>query len=91
MSCFDLVQVLELLWDLAHLPTLKTLLIEQALDEHLTILSDSFAVKEPIKRQYIVKCVEDIREVGYINNLTFSFVVVGKSAAFCPEVQSLHL
>jgi len=53
-----------LLWDLAHLPTLKTGLIEQALDEHLAILSDSFTVKEPIKKQYVIKCVEDIREVG---------------------------
>lgn len=53
-----------MLWDLAHLPTLKTGLIEQALDEHLAILSDSFTVKEPIKKQYVIKCVEDIREVG---------------------------
>jgi len=56
-------QVLELLWDLSHLPALSTHLIEQALEEHLAILSDSYSVKETVKRQYVVKCVEDIKKV----------------------------
>lgn len=55
--------MLELLWDLSHLPALSTHLIEQALNEHLLILSDSYIVKEQVKRQYVMKCVEDIKKV----------------------------
>ncbi|XP_045440607.1 ubiquitin carboxyl-terminal hydrolase 24 isoform X7 [Pipistrellus kuhlii] len=57
-------KVLDVLWELAHLPTLPSSLIQQALDEHLTILSDAYAVKEAIKRSYIIKCIEDIKRPG---------------------------
>lgn len=57
-------QVLEVLWELAHLPTLPTTLVQQALEEHLTILSDAYAVKETVKRNYIIKCIEDIKKVS---------------------------
>uniref|UniRef100_A0A671LMJ9 Ubiquitin carboxyl-terminal hydrolase 24 n=1 Tax=Sinocyclocheilus anshuiensis TaxID=1608454 RepID=A0A671LMJ9_9TELE len=56
-------KVLEVLWELAHLPTLPTTLVQQALEEHLTILSDAYAVKETIKKNYIVKCIEDIKKM----------------------------
>uniref|UniRef100_A0A8U8BN81 Ubiquitin carboxyl-terminal hydrolase 24 n=1 Tax=Geospiza parvula TaxID=87175 RepID=A0A8U8BN81_GEOPR len=59
-------KVLEVLWELAHLPTLPCSLIQQALEEHLTILSDAYAVKEAIKRSYIIKCIEDIKRVGLL-------------------------
>ncbi|XP_062568779.1 ubiquitin carboxyl-terminal hydrolase 24-like [Saccostrea cucullata] len=55
-------RVLELLWDLSHLPTLSRQLIELALEEHLAILSDSFSVREQVKRNYVIKCVEDIKK-----------------------------
>jgi len=42
---------------------LKTSLIELALEEHLAVLTDPFAIKEQVKKQYVIKCVEDIREV----------------------------
>ena len=57
------MQLLELLWELAHLPLLKTSLVELALEEHLAVLSDPFAIKEQVRKQYVIKCVEDIREV----------------------------
>lgn len=57
------VEVLEVLWELAHLPTLPTSLVQQALEEHLGILSDAYAVKETVKRSYIIKCIEDIKKV----------------------------
>ncbi|XP_011781769.1 PREDICTED: ubiquitin carboxyl-terminal hydrolase 24, partial [Colobus angolensis palliatus] len=57
-------KVLDVLWELAHLPTLPSSLIQQALEEHLTILSDAYAVKEAIKRSYIIKCIEDIKRPG---------------------------
>lgn len=60
-----LLQVLDVLWELAHLPTLPSSLIQQALEEHLTILSDAYAVKEAVKRSYIIKCIEDIKRVGF--------------------------
>jgi len=55
--------VLEVLWELAHLPSLPTSLVQQALEEHLGILSDAYAVKETVKRGYIIKCIEDIKKV----------------------------
>uniref|UniRef100_A0A667ZE80 Ubiquitin carboxyl-terminal hydrolase 24 n=1 Tax=Myripristis murdjan TaxID=586833 RepID=A0A667ZE80_9TELE len=55
-------KVLEVLWELAHLPTLPTSLVQQASEEHLGILSDAYAVKETVKRSYIIKCIEDIKK-----------------------------
>ncbi|KAK5907307.1 hypothetical protein CesoFtcFv8_005174 [Champsocephalus esox] len=55
-------KVLEVLWELAHLPSLPTSLVQQALEEHLGILSDAYAVKETVKRNYIIKCIEDIKK-----------------------------
>lgn len=49
---------------MAHLPALSTPLIEQALSEHLAILIDSNIVKEQVKKSYVVKCVDDIKEVS---------------------------
>ena len=63
LLCAVFPQVLELLWDLAHLPVLPTSLVQQALDEHLAILNDSFVVKEATKKSYVIKCVDDIKEV----------------------------
>lgn len=57
--------MLELLWDLSHLPALSTHLIELALEEHLAILSDSYSVKEQVKRQYVIKCMDDIKKVKH--------------------------
>uniref|UniRef100_H3APV7 Ubiquitin carboxyl-terminal hydrolase 24 n=1 Tax=Latimeria chalumnae TaxID=7897 RepID=H3APV7_LATCH len=57
-------KVLEVLWELAHLPTLPCTLVQQALEEHLTILSDTYAVKEAVKKSYIIKCIEDIKRNG---------------------------
>ena len=39
--------------------------MEQALDEHLAILLDNDGtVKEQVKRTYVSKCINDIKEVG---------------------------
>ena len=37
-------------------------MVDQALKSHIEILSDSYTVKEQIKKNYAVKCVEDIRK-----------------------------
>ncbi|CAB1332019.1 unnamed protein product [Coregonus sp. 'balchen'] len=55
-------KVLEVLWELAHLPILPTSLVQQASEEHLAILTDAYAVKETVKRCYIIKCIEDIKK-----------------------------
>ncbi|EPY84563.1 hypothetical protein CB1_000466001 [Camelus ferus] len=75
-------RVLDVLWELAHLPTLPSSLIQQALEEHLTILSDAYAVKEAIKRSYIIKCIEDIKRSSQLNNPQFVWVV--------PALRQLH-
>ncbi|XP_075688794.1 ubiquitin carboxyl-terminal hydrolase 24 isoform X3 [Rhinoderma darwinii] len=75
-------KVLEVLWELAHLPTLPSHLIQQALEEHLTILSDAYAVKETVKRSYIIKCIEDIKKSSQHNNPQVVWVV--------PALRQLH-
>ncbi|XP_033116308.1 ubiquitin carboxyl-terminal hydrolase 24-like [Anneissia japonica] len=54
-------KVLELLWDLAHLPAIPTSHLEHALKEHLTILSESYLINMQVKNKYISKCVEDVK------------------------------
>ncbi|XP_066548268.1 ubiquitin carboxyl-terminal hydrolase 24 isoform X3 [Amia ocellicauda] len=75
-------KVLEVLWELAHLPTLPTSLVQQALDEHLAILSDAYAVKETVKRNYIIKCIEDIKKSSQQSNPQAVWVV--------PALRQLH-
>ncbi|XP_071010440.1 ubiquitin carboxyl-terminal hydrolase 24-like isoform X2 [Oncorhynchus clarkii lewisi] len=72
-------KVLEVLWELAHLPTLPTSLVQQASEEHLAILTDAYAVKETVKRCYIIKCIEDIKktqteEEGKTSDIQTSFL-----------------
>lgn len=75
-------KVLEVLWDLAHLPTLPTSLVQQALEEHLGILSDAYAVKETVKRSYIIKCIEDIKKASQQSSPQAVWVV--------PALRQLH-
>ncbi|KAM9530104.1 ubiquitin carboxyl-terminal hydrolase 24 isoform 1-T1 [Salvelinus alpinus] len=72
-------KVLEVLWELAHLPILPTSLVQQASEEHLAILTDAYAVKETVKRCYIIKCIEDIKktqteEQGKTSDIQSSFL-----------------
>jgi len=78
LLCYDLCQLLDLLWELAHLPMLKTSLIELALEEHLAVLTDPFAIKEQVKKHYVIKCVEDIREVPMFCCDLFLFLSMGE-------------
>lgn len=57
------LQILELLWSLAHLPHISREMVELALDAHSSILIESYHTKESERRTYISKCVEDIRKV----------------------------
>lgn len=76
--------MLEVLWELAHLPTLPTSLVQQALEEHLGILSDAYAVKETVKRSYIIKCIEDIKKVRQTCHRLLSIVFVGmRAVVYC--------
>ncbi|XP_053549190.1 ubiquitin carboxyl-terminal hydrolase 24 [Bombina bombina] len=75
-------KVLEVLWDLAHQPLLPCTLIQQALEEHLTILSDAYAVKETVKRSYIIKCIDDIKKSSQHSNAQVVWVV--------PALRQLH-
>uniref|UniRef100_A0AAQ5ZY22 Ubiquitin carboxyl-terminal hydrolase 24 n=1 Tax=Amphiprion ocellaris TaxID=80972 RepID=A0AAQ5ZY22_AMPOC len=80
-------KVLEVLWELAHLPTLPTSLVQQALEEHLGILSDAYAVKETVKRSYIIKCIEDIKKGLFIKQHKNSSP---QSVWVVPALRQLH-
>uniref|UniRef100_A0A8D0AJU7 Ubiquitin carboxyl-terminal hydrolase 24 n=1 Tax=Sander lucioperca TaxID=283035 RepID=A0A8D0AJU7_SANLU len=86
-------KVLEVLWELAHLPTLPTSLVQQALEEHLGILSDAYAVKETVKRSYIIKCIEDIKKVRRVcHSLGFHWSQQSSPQAVwvVPALRQLH-
>lgn len=70
--------MLEVLWELAHLPTLPTSLVQQALEEHLGILSDAYAVKETVKRSYVIKCIEDIKKVRCAPDIQYNLYICGE-------------
>ena len=57
------LQILELLWSLAHLPHISREMVELALDAHSSILIESYHTKDSERKTYISKCVEDIRKV----------------------------
>ena len=59
----DLPQILDLLWNLAHLPHISREMVELALEAHSSILIESYSMKEGERKSYIGKCVEDIRKV----------------------------
>ncbi len=54
--------ILELLWELAHRPGLQKQLVERALAEQLTILTELTFSRDTMKRQYVLKCVQDLKE-----------------------------
>ncbi len=59
-------QLLALVWDLAHVESLPTYLINQAVQSHLDILTESQAVKDSVKHTYIGKCIMDIRDGSWV-------------------------
>ncbi|EDO44319.1 predicted protein, partial [Nematostella vectensis] len=69
-------KVLDLLWSLAHLPSLTTDMVDQALKSHIDILSDSFTVKDQIKKSYAVKCIEDIKKGGVLPELNKTYDII---------------
>uniref|UniRef100_A0A3B4YJE4 Ubiquitin carboxyl-terminal hydrolase 24 n=1 Tax=Seriola lalandi dorsalis TaxID=1841481 RepID=A0A3B4YJE4_SERLL len=88
-------KVLEVLWELAHLPTLPTSLVQQALEEHLGILSDAYAVKETVKRSYIIKCIEDIKKVRHTSTRRSVYFYASQQSSpqavwVVPALRQLH-
>jgi len=54
--------VLSLLWEVAHSSSITRHLVELALKEHLNTLSELSVNVDPILRQYILLCVDDIKK-----------------------------
>lgn len=54
-------KILDLLWELAHSAEIPTSLVESALEEHFTILGE-VSHKDQTRKQYSVRCIEDIRK-----------------------------
>ena len=86
VSMFANLQILELLWRLAHLPQLSREMVELALDSHSSILIDSYHTKDAEKKTYIAKCVEDIKKVHSCHDPICIWHRVMKDAA-CGLVQ----
>lgn len=62
-------QVLDLLWQLAHLRGLSPEMVKEALDSHIKILSTSTSIKDELRRNYALKCIDNIKKVLFINRL----------------------
>lgn len=59
-------KVLDLLWDLSHLPKLPAHLVEFSMKEHHAILNDSYHVRESLKKTFIIRCIEDIKKDTWV-------------------------
>eukprot|EP00794_Sanderia_malayensis_P007934 gene7934-8789_t len=59
-------QLLGVVWSLAHDSDLPTYLINQAVQSHLDILTESQAVRDGIKHTYIAKCIQNIKDGNWI-------------------------
>ena len=78
-----LLQILELLWSLAHLPQLSRETVELALNSHYSILIDSYHTRDQERRLYIGKCADDIKKVT-LNAITLCIVLhVQPCACIC--------
>ncbi|XP_077972925.1 ubiquitin carboxyl-terminal hydrolase 24-like [Styela clava] len=59
-------KVLDLLWDLSHLPKLSSHLVQQSMREHHAILNDSHHVRDSMKKTFIVRCIDDIKKDTWV-------------------------
>ncbi|XP_015922706.1 ubiquitin carboxyl-terminal hydrolase 24 [Parasteatoda tepidariorum] len=86
-------KIVDLLWELAHSLNLSMSLIELALEEQFSILRD-VSHKDCIKKQYCVKCIEDIKKgvnvlpaLRLLHNICKSIL---KSGVYKQDRASLH-
>ncbi|KAF8763443.1 Ubiquitin carboxyl-terminal hydrolase 24 like protein [Argiope bruennichi] len=86
-------KVVELLWDLAHASSIPMNIVELALQEHFSILCE-VAHKDQIKKQYCVRCIEDIRKgVSVLPSLRLLHNIcknILKSGVYKQDRASLH-
>ena len=54
--------ILQLLWDMAHIPEIPKHLVERAFAEHLATINEITLNKDAIKKQYVLNCVDDIKK-----------------------------
>ncbi|XP_065657355.1 ubiquitin carboxyl-terminal hydrolase 24 isoform X3 [Hydra vulgaris] len=55
------IKLLGMLWDYWHTTDLPLCLLNQTVQSHLDILTDSTVIKAPVKLDYISKCVADLK------------------------------
>ena len=54
--------ILQLLWDMAHIPEIPKHLVERAFAEHLATINEITLNKDAMKKQYVLNCVDDIKK-----------------------------
>eukprot|EP00095_Tigriopus_kingsejongensis_P003305 maker-scaffold355_size198070-snap-gene-0.39 protein:Tk03305 transcript:maker-scaffold355_size198070-snap-gene-0.39-mRNA-1 annotation:"ubiquitin carboxyl-terminal hydrolase 24 isoform x8" len=54
--------ILEVLWEISHVDGLPRTLVEKALKEQLSILAGMTVNKVAVRKIYILKCIDDIKE-----------------------------
>ncbi|XP_057299797.1 ubiquitin carboxyl-terminal hydrolase 24-like isoform X2 [Hydractinia symbiolongicarpus] len=83
------IKLLDMLWDVCHTESLPLYLLNQAVQSHLDILTESSMIRSSVKHDYVVKCVQDIKQNVFVvpairhmlNNLqSFSKQPFGKSS-----------
>ena len=55
-----------MLWDLAHADNLSLYLLNQAVQSHLDILTESNTVRSNTRTEYVSKCVEDVKQAKWV-------------------------
>ncbi|GFQ83735.1 ubiquitin carboxyl-terminal hydrolase 24 [Trichonephila clavata] len=86
-------KIVDLLWDLAHSPSIPMNIVELALQEHFSILCE-VSHKDQIKKQYCVKCIENIKKsVSVLPSLRLLHNIcknILKSGVYKQDRASLH-
>jgi len=57
--------ILQLLWEMAHIPEIPKHLVERAFAEHLATINEMTLNKDAIRRQYVLNCVDDIKRTTH--------------------------
>jgi len=57
--------ILQLLWDMAHIPEIPKHLVERAFAEHLSTITEMTLNKDAVRRQYVLACVDDIKKTTH--------------------------
>ena len=55
-----------MLWELSHTDGLPLYLLNQSVQSHLDILTESSMIRSSVKQEHVLKCVQDIKHETWV-------------------------